>query len=65
MFTKRIMTAGQICPGILVQIAERGRQAVAAMSTGAPAQRPQRILQACGKSDITFAAQETWAIVRT
>ena len=54
---QRSVTLRQILPRVDPQIAERRRQAVAAMLARHAAERPQRVLQALGKSDEAFAAE--------
>ena len=58
MAAQRVISVRQIIARRCIQIAERRRQAVAAMFTRRPAQRPQRILQTLRQRDITLAAKD-------
>ena len=58
MGTQRVIAPGQILARILVQVAERGRQTVAAMLERCAAQCPQRVLQSFGQRHIAFAAED-------
>jgi hypothetical protein len=53
-----VIAPSQIFTRIVVQVAERGREAVAAMLERRATQRPQRILQSFGQRDIAFAAED-------
>src|SRR5262249_62234501 len=57
MRAKRLVAARLIVPGVVVEIAERGRQAVAAMLSRGPAERPERILQALRQRHKALAAE--------
>src|SRR4051794_38901804 len=46
---QRLVTARLVVPHVVGEIAEGGRQAVAAMLQRRSAKRPQRILQPCGQ----------------
>lgn len=48
----------QILARLLVEIAERGRQAVAAMFMGSTTKQPQRVLQAFRQRHETLAAED-------
>ena len=58
MGAQRIIAPGQILARIVVQVAERGREAVAAMLERRTAERPQRVLQSFGQRHIAFAAED-------
>jgi hypothetical protein len=58
MGAERLIAERQILLGIGIEIAEGGRQAVAAMLLGNAAERPQRILQALGQCDEALAAED-------
>jgi len=45
MGAQRVIAPGEVGGGVLVEIAEGGRQAVAAMLARGAAERPQRVLQ--------------------
>ena len=51
------VAVGQVRGGIFVEIAERRRQAVAAMLAGSPAERPQGVLQAFRQGYEALAAE--------
>src|SRR5260370_32687734 len=51
------VATGEVCCGIFVEVAERRRQAVAAMLAGNPAQRPQGVLDAFRQGDETLATE--------
>jgi hypothetical protein len=53
-----VIAHGQIVPGRLVQVAERRRQAVAAMLAGRAAGRPQGVLQTLRQGDIALPTQD-------
>ena len=48
MGTERVIAPGQVLAGVLVQVAECGREAIAAVLERRPAQDPQRVLQPFG-----------------
>ncbi len=58
MGAQRVIAPGQVLARILVQVAERGREAVAAMLERRAAERPQRVLQPFGQRHIAFAAED-------
>ena len=53
-----MVASGQIVLGILAEIAESGRQAVAAMFQRRATERPEGVLQPFGEGHIAFAAQD-------
>ncbi len=53
----RLVAERQILLGVGIEIAEGGRQAIAAMLLRNAAERPQRILQALGQRDEALAAE--------
>jgi hypothetical protein len=55
--TQFLVTPSEIILGNSIEVAERRRQAVAAMLFRHPAQRPQRVLQALGQRHKTLAAE--------
>ena len=57
MGAQRIVAPGQVLAGVAIQIAEGGREAVAAMLTRGAAERPEGVLQALGQGDIALAAE--------
>ena len=56
-------SAGQVLRGIGVEIAERRRQAVAAVLARRAAQRPQRVLQALGQRHEALAAEHHMGVL--
>ena len=57
MRAQRLVAPGQVLLGVLVEIAEGGRQAVGAMFARRAAQRPERVLHALGQRDEALAAE--------
>lgn len=57
MAAERLVACRQILFGVGAEIAERGREAVASVLLGNPAQRPQGVLQPFRQCDKTFAAE--------
>src|SRR6202035_5759634 len=57
MRTQRLVAARLVLPGVVVEIAKGGRQAVAAMLQRCPAERPQRILQSLGERHKALAPE--------
>ena len=57
MPAQRVVAAGQVRPGVGVEVAEGSRQAVAAMLGRRATYRPERVLQPLGERDMAFAAQ--------
>ena len=57
MGTQRLVARGQIRPRLLLEIAERRREAVAAVFLRYAAESPQGVLQTLGQSDEALAAQ--------
>ena len=57
MAAERLVACRQILLGVGAEIAERGREAVASVLLGNPAQRPQGVLQPFRQCDKTFAAE--------
>jgi hypothetical protein len=51
------VSGGPVLLGLGGQVAERGRQAIAAMLTRHPAERPERVLQPGGQRHEAFAAE--------
>ena len=58
MRAERVVAPGQVGAGVGVEVAERRRQAVAAMFARCPAERPQGALQAFGQRHIALAAED-------
>nr|KIS31664.1 hypothetical protein TQ38_16340 [Novosphingobium sp. P6W] len=58
MVTERVITPGQVDPGIRVQIAEGGREAVGTMKLRRAACGPERVLQPFGQGDEALTAQD-------
>ena len=65
MGAQRLVVAGLVLPGIGVEIAEGGRQAVAAMRQRRPTKRPPRVLQALGRSDEALAVKHEMGVLPT
>ena len=57
MAAQVVVAARQILPGLAVEIAEGGRQAVASVLARHSAQRPQGVLETFGKGDEALAAE--------
>ena len=62
MGAQRLVAARLILPRVVVEIAESGRQAVAAMLYRCTAERPQRVLQPLGQGHETLAAQHDMGV---
>ena len=62
MEAQRVIAPGQIGASILVEVAERGRQAVGAMLVRRAAQGPQRVLQSFRQRHIAFAAEDDMGV---
>src|SRR5438874_11089860 len=60
---KRLVTTRLVLPRVVVEIAEGGRQAVAAMLQRGAAERPQRILQPLGQCHKAFAAEHDMGVL--
>ena len=60
---QRLVAAGLVQGGLRFQVAERRRQAVAAVLARRPAQQPQGILQPGGQGGEAFAAQHHLAVL--
>jgi hypothetical protein len=65
MAAERLVALRQILLRVGIEIAEGGRQAIAAMLLGNAAERPQRILQALGQRDEALAAQDNVSMLET
>jgi hypothetical protein len=65
MRAQRLIAVGLILPRVIVEIAECGRQAVAAMLQGSAAERPQRVLQPLGQGHEAFAAEHDMGMLPT
>src|SRR6266568_2791734 len=63
MRAQRLVAARLILPRVVVEIAEGGRQAVAAMLQGSAAERPQRILQALGQCHEALTAEHDMSML--
>src|SRR3981189_459902 len=63
MRAQRLVAARLILPRVVVEIAESGRQAVAAMLQGSAAERPQRILQALGQCYEALTAEHDMSML--
>src|SRR5713226_9931157 len=63
MSAQRLVAACLILPCVVVEIAEGGGQAVAAMLQRGAAERPQRILQALGQRHEALAAQHDMSML--
>ena len=57
MGAQLLVAAGEVLLGVTIEIAERRRQAVAAVLFRHAAERPQRVLQAFGERHETLAAE--------
>ena len=57
MGAQRLVAPGQILARVAVEIAEGGREAVAAMLLRRAAERPQRVLQTLGQCHEALAAE--------
>ena len=64
MGAERLVAERQILLGVGIEIAERGRQAVATMFVRHAAERPQRILQALCQSDEALAAKNNMGMLK-
>src|SRR5438477_4758134 len=60
---KRLVTTRLVLPRVVVEIAEGGRQAVAAMLQRGAAERPQRVLQPLGQCHKAFAAEHNMGVL--
>ena len=58
MGAQRVIAPGQVLARIRVEVAERRRQAVAAVLARRAAERPQRVLQPLGQGHVAFAAED-------
>src|SRR5271156_4404181 len=65
MAAERLVALRQILLRVGIEIAEGGRQAIAAMLLGNAAERPQRILQALGQRDEALAAEHNMGMLET
>src|SRR5208282_5832868 len=65
MAAERLVALRQILLRVGIEIAEGGRQAIAAMLLGNAAERPQRILQALGQRDEALAAEDNMGMLET
>src|ERR1700737_1977514 len=63
MRAQRLVAPRLILPRVVVEIAEGGRQAVAAMLQGSAAERPQRILQALGQCHEALTAEHDMSML--
>src|ERR1700737_869380 len=63
MRAQRLVAARLILPGVVVEIAEGGRQAVAAMLQRRAAERPQRILQPLGQCHKALTAEHNMGML--
>ncbi len=54
---QRVVAPGQVLGRVAVEIAEGGREAVAAVLARRPAERPQGVLQPAGQRDVAFAPE--------
>src|SRR5258705_1626254 len=63
MRAQRLVVPRLILPRVVVEIAEGGRQAVAAMLQGSAAERPQRILQALGQCHEALTAEHDMSML--
>src|ERR1700733_1903312 len=61
---QRIVSTGQVLARVVVKVAERRGQAIAAMLARYAAQRPQRVLQAFGQCDVALAAQDDMDVLK-
>ena len=59
MGAERVVAAGQVFTGVAVEVAESGREAVAAMLERRSAQRPPGILEPLGQSHEPLATRMT------
>jgi hypothetical protein len=65
MGARRLVPLGRIPSGVAVEIAEGGRQAIAAMLQRRTSERPQRILQTLSQDHETLAARHDMAVLPT
>src|SRR5579862_847873 len=63
MGAQRLIAAGLVLPGVLVEIAEGGRQAVAAVLQRGTTQHPQRVLQALRQRHKALAAEHDMGVL--
>ena len=63
MGAQRLVAARQILLRVTVEVAEGGRQAVAAMLQGSPAERPQRILHSLGQRHEALPAEHDMGVL--
>ncbi len=63
MRAQRLVAARLILPRVVVEIAEGGRQAVAAMLQRGAAERPQRILQPLGQCHKALPAEHDMGVL--
>ena len=63
MGAQRIVAPGQILARLVIEVAERRRQAVAAMLERRAAECPQRVLQSFGQRHIAFAAENHMGVL--
>ena len=65
MGAQSFVARGEVLTCVLVQIAQGGRQTVASMLAGNSTESPERVLQALGKGDITFAAEDHMGVLKS
>lgn len=63
MSAQRLVAMRQIDFGVSIEVAEGGRQAVAAMIERRTTERPQRVLQTLGQSHEAFAAKDDMGVL--
>ena len=61
---QRVVARGQVLARIGIEIAERRRQAVAAVLARRATQCPERVLQAFGQRHIALAAQDDVSVLK-
>src|SRR5438132_446689 len=63
MAAQRLVATRQILLCVTIEVAEGGRQAVAAMLQGGAAERPQRILHSLGQRHEAFPAEHDMGVL--
>ena len=63
MRAQRLVATREILPRVTIEVAEGGRQAVAAMLQGSAAERPQRILHSLGQRHEAFPAEHDMGVL--
>src|SRR6185312_5494196 len=58
------VTRSEVFACVVVEIAEGGRETVAAMLAGSPTERPERVLQSFGERDIALATEDDMGMLK-